>query len=254
MLEFFIIWGACLIGTCAVMPYQMKMVQGKIEKARETSTKKIPPQPIILLLGFIQSALLLGIATGIGLWLAPKVNLHWWIITHWLTGQPIPFSVPSALMIAIAAGIVSALLIIGLDLLFKPKMPPIQEDSLIPGPFHGFLASFYGGIAEEVLLRLFLFTLFLFLFHRIGLQGLSSLWVANILTAVLFGVGHLPAAKNLFGLNSIVILRTIILNAVAGIVFGFLYWQYSLEIAMVSHFSADIVLHVIAPIMKRRFL
>lgn len=252
MLEFLIIWGAAMLGVCAVIPYQMKMIQGKLEKARATSTKKIPPKPIMILLSIIQSALLLGIATGIGLWLAPKVNLHWWIITHWLTGQPIPFSTPSALITAIASGIVAALLIVGLDQLFRPKMPPIQVDSQIPGPIHGFLASFYGGIAEEVLLRLFLFTLFLFLFQWIGLQGLSSFWVANILTAILFGVGHLPAAKNLFGLNSIVIWRTIILNAIGGIVFGYLFWQYSIEIAMVSHFSADIVIHVIVPTMKRK--
>lgn len=254
MLEFFIIWGATLIGVCAVLPYQMKMIQGKLEKAREPSTKKIPPLPIIILLSFIQSALLLGIATGVGLSLAPKVNLHWWIITHWLTGQPIPFSISSALITAIASGIVSALIIVGLDRLFMSKMPPVKEGSQIPGPIHGFFASFYGGIAEEVLLRLFLFTLFLFLFHWIGLQGLFSFWVANILTAILFGVGHLPAAKNLFGLNSIVIWRTIILNAIGGIVFGYLYWQYSIEIAMVSHFSADIVIHVIVPTIKRKVL
>lgn len=250
MLEFLIIWGAAMIGVCAVIPYQMKMIEGKLEKARATSTKKIPSKPVLILLSIIQSALLFGVATGIGLWLAPKVNLHWWIITHWLTGQTIPFSISSALIIAIASGIVIALVIVGLDHLFRAKMPPIQEDSQIPGPIHGFFASFYGGIAEEVLLRLFLLTLFLFLFQRIGWQDLFSFWVANILTAILFGVGHLPAAKNLFGLNSIVVLRTIILNAIGGIVFGYLYWQYSLEIAMVSHFSADIVIHVIVPIVK----
>lgn len=252
MLEFLIIWGATLIGVCAVLPYQMKMVQGKLDKARETSTKKIPSLPVIILISFVQSALLLGIATGIGLWIAPKVNLHWWIITYWLTGQPIPFSISNALITAIASGIAAALLIVGLDSLFRSKMPPVQEDSQIPGPIHGFFASFYGGIAEEVLLRLFLLTLFLFLFHRIGLHGLSSFWAANILTAILFGVGHLPAAKNLFGLNSIVIWRTIILNAIGGIVFGYLYWKYSIEIAMVSHFSADIVIHVIVPTIKRK--
>jgi hypothetical protein len=30
-----------------------------------------------------------------------------------------------------------------------------------------------------------------------------------------------------------------------GIAFGFLYWQWGLEYAMLSHFCADIVLHVI---------
>lgn len=241
-----------MIGVFAVIPYQMKMIKGKLEKARATSSKKIPPNSILILFSIIQSSILLGIATAIGLWLAPKVNLHWWIIQHWVTGLPIPFSIPGTLVIAITFGIVAALFIVGLDNLFKPKMPPVKEDSQIPGPIYGFFASFYGGIAEEVLLRLFILTLFLFLFQTIGWKSPYSFWSANILTAILFGVGHLPAAKNLFGLNFIVILRTIILNAIAGILFGYLYWQYSLEIAMVSHFSADLVIHVLVPILKQR--
>lgn len=241
-----------MIGVFAVIPYQMKIIQGKLEKARTTSTKKIPPNSILILLSIIQSAILLGIATAIGLWLAPKVNLHWWIIQHWVTGQEIPFSIPSALTIAITSGIVASLVIVGFDYLFKAKMPHVKEDSQIPGPIHGFFASFYGGIAEEVLLRLFILTLFLFLFQTIRWKSPSSFCTANILTAILFGVGHLPAAKNLFGLNPIVVLRTTILNAIAGILFGYLYWHYSLEIAMVSHFSADLVIHVVVPTLKRK--
>ena len=44
------------------------------------------------------------------------------------------------------------------------------------------------------------------------------------------------------------IVRAITLNGVAGIGFGWLYWQYGLEAAMLSHFSADILLHGLGPI------
>jgi membrane protease YdiL (CAAX protease family) len=37
----------------------------------------------------------------------------------------------------------------------------------------------------------------------------------------------------------------VLLNAVAGIPFGFLYWRKGLEHAMAAHFCADVVLHVI---------
>lgn len=46
-------------------------------------------------------------------------------------------------------------------------------------------------------------------------------------------------------LTPILIVRTIILNGIGGIIFGWLYWKKGLESAMISHFSADIVLHVI---------
>lgn len=45
-------------------------------------------------------------------------------------------------------------------------------------------------------------------------------------------------------LSPLVIVRTIILNAIPGIIFGWLYYKKGIEMAMVSHFSADQVLHV----------
>jgi membrane protease YdiL (CAAX protease family) len=42
-----------------------------------------------------------------------------------------------------------------------------------------------------------------------------------------------------------VILRAVLLNGLGGIVFGYLYWKRGLEAAMIAHFSADIVLHVL---------
>ena len=60
----------------------------------------------------------------------------------------------------------------------------------------------------------------------------------------------LPAAAKLWGLDTVVVLRTLLLNGIAGVVFGWLYWKRGLEMAMLSHFSADIVLHVIAPLFS----
>jgi membrane protease YdiL (CAAX protease family) len=35
------------------------------------------------------------------------------------------------------------------------------------------------------------------------------------------------------------------LNGLAGVAFGWLYWKRGLESAIVAHFSADIILHVL---------
>ena len=45
--------------------------------------------------------------------------------------------------------------------------------------------------------------------------------------------------------SPIVIARTLLLNLLPGILFGFVYWRWGLEYAILSHFWADIVLHVI---------
>jgi membrane protease YdiL (CAAX protease family) len=46
-------------------------------------------------------------------------------------------------------------------------------------------------------------------------------------------------------LTTLVVIRTTLLNAIGGIVFGWLYQTRGLESAMIAHFSADIVLPVL---------
>ena len=43
--------------------------------------------------------------------------------------------------------------------------------------------------------------------------------------------------------------RTLLLNAVAGLVFGYVYWRHGLLLAVVAHFGADIVQHVVGAVL-----
>ena len=47
------------------------------------------------------------------------------------------------------------------------------------------------------------------------------------------------------------ITRALLLNGIGGIVFGWLYWKRGLLAAMLAHFSADIVLHVVTPLLTQ---
>ena len=78
-----------------------------------------------------------------------------------------------------------------------------------------------------------------------GKPTAAVFWIANILAAVLFGLGHLPTTSLLVALTPLVVTRAVILNGLIGIVCGWLYWKRGLESAMVAHFSADLVLHVL---------
>ena len=72
------------------------------------------------------------------------------------------------------------------------------------------------------------------------------LWTVNVITAVIFGLGHLPITIALgLPLDAFIVTRAIVLNGIGGLAFGWLYWTYGLESAMIAHFSADIVLHVL---------
>ena len=93
-------------------------------------------------------------------------------------------------------------------------------------------------------------SLFVWLFSKIkrtvnGYATDLGVWSAIVLVSVIFGLGHLPMTARFIELTPIVIARAIILNGIGGIVFGWLYWKKGLESAMVSHYSADITIHVV---------
>jgi membrane protease YdiL (CAAX protease family) len=69
-------------------------------------------------------------------------------------------------------------------------------------------------------------------------------WAANTVTAVLFGLGHLPATAALASLSGALVVRAVVLNGTTGLVFGSLYRRYGLEWAMTSHCGVDIVARV----------
>src|SRR5699024_10399566 len=103
----------------------------------------------------------------------------------------------------------------------------------------------------ELMLRLFVMTLIVWIIAVIYKKDKNSIpksvyFTAIVLTALLFGLGHLPATDQVFGeLTTIIVVRALVLNGLLGLWFGYLYWKKGLEYAMIAHFSADIFLHVI---------
>ena len=255
---FFIVWALAVMGGVAVVPYALTL------QAETLATAELPiPLPVLIAIQIGQQALLFGLLTGLGLLLATRIGLGLPLLRGWLAGEPVSARLKAMLAPAIVLGVLSAGAIIALGLLlFNPllqaefKRLGVELPSNPPPPaWQGFLASFYGGISEEVLLRLFLLSLLAWLGSRLwrtssGRPALGVFWVANLLAAVLFGLGHLPTAVVAgIPLTPLLVAEILVLNGLAGLVFGWLYWTYGLESAMLAHFSADIVLHVIAPLV-----
>lgn len=246
---FLILWMASIFGVIAILPYVFTLQGGITENSQI---------PIYLLITgqIIQNALIFAIAIFIGLKLAKKVGFGLPILEGWLEGRKIKSDLKSILGISIGLGLLAGVLIVGLDYLFSllGVTVNVAQASINPPVWQGFLASFYGGINEEIMLRLFLMTLLVWVFYKIkktkeGTPTKLSIWLGIVLAAVIFGAGHLPALMSITTLTPLLIIRTIALNALGGIIFGWLYWKKGLESAMISHFSADIVLHVIVPFL-----
>ncbi len=240
---------ASIFGSMAVLPYTLTL-QGSI-------LQNLPvPLYVLVISQLIQAVILFAITIFIGLYLAKKVGLGLPILEGWLEGKEVKSYLKSILGISIGLGLLAGIIITVLDYLFSVAGVAINvtQTSINPPVWMGFLASFYGGINEEILLRLFFMTLIVWILFKVkktsaGKPTRIGMWLAIILAAIFFGAGHLPAVMTLTSLTPLVIIRTIVLNSVAGIICGWLYWKKGLESAMISHFSADIVLHVIVPLL-----
>jgi len=251
---FWMLFAAAILATILLLPYAMEVQSSAVDLA------KLPMSlPLIIAIQIAQNAILFAIAIFGGLFFAGRVGLGTPILDAITRGESVTDRVRAILPLSFIFGIVSTLVVLGLEFFFfQPAMMKELGDTAAalnlqtsqPAAWKGFLASFYGGIAEEILLRLFVMSFLVWLGCFLsktsdGKPTNGIFWIANILAAVLFGLGHLPTMALLVPLTSLVIARTILLNGLIGVVCGWLYWKRGLESAMISHFSADLVLHVL---------
>jgi membrane protease YdiL (CAAX protease family) len=86
------------------------------------------------------------------------------------------------------------------------------------------------------------------------LPASGAFWVAIVLVAVLFGLGHLPATSAITPLTTTLVVRALVLNGIAGITFGYLYWKQGLEAAMLGHMNAHVVMQIPGVMILTRML
>jgi len=154
------------------------------------------------------------------------------------------------LITAVVAAIVCGVLF-SLDYwVFGKMLPQLTDTYEAQTSLASFISSiFYGGVVEEVLMRLFLMSLIALILWKVFARKSPKgeipqiiFVVANILAAVLFAVGHLPATEGLFGaLTPLVVFRCFLLNGGLGLVFGRLYHKHGIQYAMLAHAGFHIV-------------
>ena len=194
-----------------------------------------------MLLGLVtalQSAgygLVLGAA---GIWLGKQTGL--WKDQRHLDKKP--------LLITLGAAVLGGLALILPDLLvFGRYSQPILDSYAVKPSISYLVASVtYGGVIEEVMLRLFMMSLIALILHKIfgrnaEKPGTALLVLANVIAALLFAAAHLPATFVLIGNSPLIIFRCFLLNGGFGLVFGWLYRKYGLRYAMMAHGGCHVV-------------
>lgn len=115
------------------------------------------------------------------------------------------------------------------------------------------VASLSAGIGEEIFFRGFVFGLWGLLLNWLlkRFNGrTTALWIANVIAALAFGAGHLPALFALTGatspadLSPVLMAEVFLLNGLVGIVAGERYMKDGLVAAAGVHFWTDVVFHV----------
>lgn len=195
----------------------------------------------LMAISTVQSALYAAVCGFFGYILATKLGL-------W---RPIRFEkvqIIKTIVIAVLMGVVFAL-----DYwTFGKAIPELRENFEVGLSAKAFIASvLYGGIIEEVMLRLFVLSLIAFLiwklfFRKCGTVPAGVLAASNIIAALAFAAGHLPATLITFGeLTPLLLFRCFLLNGGFGFVFGWLYLKRGIHHAMLGHAVCHIVSKVI---------
>ncbi|MEE1283047.1 MAG: CPBP family intramembrane glutamic endopeptidase [Acutalibacteraceae bacterium] len=162
-----------------------------------------------------------------------------------------PFKVEKDIAIkAIAFGAITGALLV-IDYCISGNIyPTIKEVTKTGLSVSSIIASIlYGGIIEEIMMRLFLMSFIIFVIWKLFLKKKSKeeiptavFVVANIIIALTFAAGHLPATILMFvELTPLLLIRCFLLNGIGGLFFGELYHKHGIQYAIIAHMGAHII-------------
>jgi membrane protease YdiL (CAAX protease family) len=118
-------------------------------------------------------------------------------------------------------------------------------ESTYPPGWMLLLASVQAGVREEIFSRLLLMSLFTWVGNQLsgnegGKPTSRLIWSGNIISAVIFGLAHLdntPYSDELL----LPLIGVFSISAFLGLLFGWLYWRYGIEAAILAHFMFDAI-------------
>jgi len=192
---------------------------------------------------FVVAATVVGTAT------APRVGFRSFVHEHVTDGRPVWSRVRESMPRAVGIGLATGAGILLLDSVLAWVVPSAVPTTNDPNSLGLVLASaparfLFGGLAEELMLRWGLVSAIAWALTAVlpGDRERAIAWTAIVLAAVAFGAAHLPQAAASMDLTGPVVARIVALNSMAGVVFGWLYVEDALEVAMLAHASAHVVL------------
>ncbi len=232
MKRFFTLWTVGLPGIIAVSWLALPALM---------AGRPLPaPMWVISAASAVQSMMLLALAVYTGIRFAPKTGLQAPVLLPLAGTRHDAGKLRRQLAPGILGGLFGAALLWAFSRFAPEPLAQLQGQVVQP------LAAriLYGGITEEILVRWGLMSFLAWLFWRVtpgrgDKPSPAHLWLAIAVSALSFGVMHLPAAASFAGpLDAGTALYVVAGNAIFGVVAGALYWRRGLESAIIAHVLA----------------
>ncbi|RBO99994.1 CPBP family intramembrane glutamic endopeptidase [Rossellomorea aquimaris] len=230
-----------ILGALAISPYAM---------ARENLHEVIGMSELSFTLFYVIQVLLeAGILLFIALWLAKKVKLKTPIIEAFFNKNQSLHSFRKPVLQSALYGVLAGVAISIFSLIVSKPLGVDNSSLNEPAWWLGTLGSFGAAVNEESIFRLFLVTMLIWLQMKWfrGTATKAKKWTAIVVTSLVFGIMHYGVAASNFDMTLGLFISMLVINGIGGLVFGALFVFVGLEFAMIAHFTADIVLHVVGP-------
>lgn len=230
-----------LIGLMAGIFLGVFQVSTSTEAAKQQIISQLGSTIALIAISAAQVTVITFFSAFIGLKLARKVNLK------------LNFKFDkNSLTAATVIGLMAAIILSVSDKFIFAQYLPKQTETYRFSPLYFIFSILYGGVVEELMLRLLLMSLLVLIFWKLIARSKNNSaipsWIyitAIFIAAILFAAGHLPATKQLLGLSTPILIRAFLLNGIGGIGFGYLYWKKGLSYAICAHILTHIFNQII---------
>lgn len=238
---------ASILGHISSVPLTLSLANSDSAPSSSRSTEDW----IALIPDLLLSAGFSILVVNLGFHVGRKVQLGRPILAGW--GEtPVDHSeAKRAVLWGVVVGLIAGFNAVLLDATVGTSLP--QATHPIPGTWLLCLASVGAAINEEILCRLGLMTILVWILATIARRrepGSVCMWLGIFLASAGFASLHLPQAIALYGKPTFPLLMLVYGgNGIPGILFGWLYWKKGIVSAMLAHFTADISIYGLLPMM-----
>lgn len=200
---------------------------------------------------------LAALVVGLVAWL----GLRLWSWSHLIllcrTGPDQNHVRPFASVVWILAGLlVGVALLSAIRLLIEPSVPSIGARIAAAGAspyWRRAVVIFVAAVSEELIFRLVLLSVFAGVLVRFARPaeappGSSVVWSANVLAALAFAAVHIPSWGTVGSMGLGLVAAVMVLNALGGIAFGYVFVTRGIVAAIWAHAGADCVIQFLGPL------